>query len=504
MKPESIKQETMMSEIRLRFPPSPTGYLHIGGARTAIYNWLYAKKHNGRLILRIEDTDVERSTKESIDGIIDGLKWLGITWDEGPYFQSDHIKDHIAAADKLITTGHAYKCFCTKDELDAKRQAAVASKVTYQYDRTCLRLSPEEIARKQEENIPHVIRFKVPDSDGSVVFDDRVYGRVAKAYKDIEDFVIVRSNGTPLYLLSNVVDDIRDRITHIIRGQDGLGNTPRQILMYEALGAPVPVFAHMSLTLDPQKAKISKRSHGEVVTVQFYKENGFLPWALVNFLVLLGWSPASDQEIFSREDLINAYSLEGMKKANAIFNYTKDDPKFITDPKALSINAHYLRTMPLAELLPLVKKELVAAGLWQESYENEKRAWLMNTIDLIRSRFHTLKDFTGPGRAYFSDTYEMDPKPVKKNLGKHESIREWLGLLAGRFASLPDFNKEEAERVIRELAAELDIKAGILINGTRTVVTGQAAGPGLFDVLLAIGRDRVVARLQKFSRQGLS
>ena len=493
-----------MSEIRLRFPPSPTGYLHIGGARTAIYNWLYARKHNGKLILRIEDTDVERSTKESIAGIIDGLNWLGITWDEGPYFQSDHIKEHVATAHKLISTGHAYKCFCTKEELDTKRQAAVAAKITYKYDRSCLQLGQDEIARKEAENIPYVVRFRVPDGGGSVVFEDKVYGRIEKAYKDIEDFVIVRSNGTPLYLLSNVVDDIRDRITHIIRGQDGLGNTPRQVLIYEALGAPVPVFAHMSLTLDPQKAKISKRSHGEVVTVQFYKENGFLPWALVNFLVLLGWSPGSDQEIFSREELIDIYSLEGMNKANSIFNYTKDDPKFITDPKALSINAHYLRTMPIADLIPLVKKELLAANLWDDSYENDRKEWFISTIDLIRSRFHTLKDFTGPGRAYFSDTYEMDPNPVKKNLEKYDHIREWLGLLSERFAGLPEFNKEEAERVIRELADELAIKPGILINGTRTVVTGQAAGAGLFDVLMAIGRDRVISRLKNFNQQGLS
>ena len=500
----NLNQEKIMSEIRLRFPPSPTGYLHIGGARTAIYNWLYAKKHNGKLILRIEDTDVERSTKESIDGIIDGLNWLGITWDEGPYFQSDHLSEHIAAARKLISTGHAYKCFCTKEDLDAKRQTAVAAKMTYQYDRTCLNLSPEAIARKEAENIPHVIRFKVPDGGGSVVFEDKVYGRIEKAYADIEDFVIVRSNGTPLYLLSNVVDDIRDRITHIIRGQDGLGNTPRQILIYEALNAPVPVFAHMSLTLDPQKAKISKRSHGEVVTVQFYKENGFLPWALVNFLVLLGWSPGSDQEIFSREELIDIYSLEGMNKANSIFNYSKDDPKFITDPKALSINAHYLRTMPIAALVPLVKKELTADGLWDDAYEGAQKEWFLHTIDLIRSRFHTLKDFSGPGRAYFSDTFTLDPQPVKKNLEKFEHIQEWLGLLAERFEQLNAFTREEAERVTRELADELGIKAGILINGTRTVVTGQAAGAGLFDVLMAIGRDRVIARLKKFSQQGLS
>jgi len=490
-----------MSEIRLRFPPSPTGYLHIGGARTAIYNWLYARKHDGRLILRIEDTDVERSTKESIEGIINGLEWLGIDWDEGPYFQSEYIKEHLETAQKLIDSGHAYKCFCTKEELDQKREAAMAAKITYQYDRTCLKLSREEIGAREAENVPHVIRFKVPDGDGSVVFEDKVYGRIERKYRDIEDFVIVRSNGMPLYLLSNVVDDIRDRITHIIRGQDGLGNTPRQILIYKALEAPIPVFAHMSLTLDPAKAKISKRSHGEVVTVQFYKENGFLPWALVNFLALLGWSPGDDREFFTREELVEAFSLEGMNKANSIFNYQKDHPKFITDPKALSINGHYLQTMPLEELAPLVKEILRNADLWDDAYEKDQKEWFLATVDMIRSRFHVLTDFAGPGRAYFSDEYEMDPKPVKKNLTKHEKIGEWLGQLAKRYESLPDFNKEDVERITRELADELEIKPGILINGTRTVVTGQAAGAGIFDVLMAIGRERVIARLKRFSSQ---
>lgn len=488
-----------MSEVRVRFPPSPTGYLHIGGARTAIYNWLFARKHGGKLILRIEDTDTDRSTSESVDGILNGLKWLGIDWDEGPYFQSDYAAEHIAAAKQLINSGHAYKCFCTKEESEAKREAAIAAKVTYQYDRTCCRLTPSEVAAKEAQAVPFVIRFKVPDRPGRLIFTDRVCGRIERAYKDIEDFVIVRSNGNPLYLLCNVVDDIRDRITHIIRGQDHLTNTTRQILLYEALGAQTPEFAHMSLTLDPQKAKISKRSHGEVVTVQFYRDRGFLPWALSNFLVLLGWSSSDDREIFSREELIEAFTLEGLSKAHAVFNYHKGDPKFFTDPKALNINAHYLRTIPVADLAPLVREELMAAGLWEDAYDDEKRQWLMDTIDLIRSRFHTIKDFTGPGRAYFSDVYSFDPAPVKKNISKHAKISEWLAMLAEHYERLENFSKEETERATRALATELDINPGILINGTRTVVTGQAAGAGLFDVLVAIGRERVVHRLRNMT-----
>ncbi|MCK5436959.1 MAG: glutamate--tRNA ligase [Desulfobulbaceae bacterium] len=486
-----------MAEVRVRFPPSPTGYLHIGGARTAIYNWLFARKHNGKFILRIEDTDTERSTQESIDGILNGLKWLGIFWDEGPYFQSEFANEHIETADKLLASGHAYKCFCTKEELESKREAAAAAKGDYRYDRTCRNLTSEQVAAKEEQGLPYVVRFKVADSDGTVGFTDKVLGRIERAYDDIEDFVIVRSNGKPLYLLCNVVDDIRDRITHVIRGQDGVTNTPRQILIYEALGAEVPEFAHMPLTLDLNKAKISKRKHGEIVAVHFYRENGFLPWALCNFLVLLGWSTSDDREIFSREELIETFSLGRINKSNSVFNYRKGDPKFITDPKALNINAHYLRTMPIEELGPLVKEELIKAGLWEDSYDDEKKGWFLATLDLIRSRFHTLKDFVKGGLPYFSDDYPLDPKSVKKNIKKNPGLKEWLPLLAHRFEEISDFSKQETERVTRELAEELEIKPGILINGMRTIVTGLPAGPGLFDVLIAVGRDRVIERMKK-------
>jgi glutamyl-tRNA synthetase len=486
-----------MSEVRVRFPPSPTGYLHIGGARTAIYNWLFARKHHGTFILRIEDTDVERSTQESIQGIIDGLEWLGIDWDEGPYFQTDHAAEHVAAANRLVAEGRAYKCFCTKEELEEKRRKAVAAKADYKYDRTCRDLSASEIMAREKDGLPAVVRFKVPDRPGTVSFEDQVYGLVERAYVDIEDFVILRSNGTPLYLLSNVVDDMRDRITHVIRGQDGLTNTPRQILLYEGLGGKLPVFAHMPLTLDLHRAKISKRSHGEVVAVQFYRDHGFIPWALANFLVLLGWSSGDDREIFSREELIESFSLDGITRANSIFNYRAGDPKFFTDPKALSINAHYLRTMPLEKLGDMVSEELKKDGLWNPQYAGEKKEWFLAAIDLIRSRFHTLKDFTSMGRAYFADDYEVEAQAVAKNLLKEEGLKEWLTLLADRYQQLPVFSREETEKTLRELAAELNVKPGLLINGARTVITGRLAGPGMFEVLEIIGRESVVARLRK-------
>ncbi|GBE51793.1 glutamate--tRNA ligase [bacterium BMS3Bbin14] len=485
-----------MTEVRVRFPPSPTGYLHIGGARTALMNWLYARKTGGKLILRIEDTDAERSTRESIDGILDGLTWLGLDWDEGPYFQTDFAADHLAAADRLLQSGHAYKCFCTKEELDRKRQALLAAKQDIRYDGTCRELTPEQIAAKEQQGLPFVVRFKVPRQSGTVAYDDRVLGRIERRYDDIEDFVIVRSNGKPLYLLCNVVDDIRDRISHVIRGQDHMSNTTRQVLLYEALGAPVPVFVHMPLTLDQQKRKISKRSHGEIVAVQFYRDHGFIPWALCNFLILLGWNPGTEQEIFSREELIEAFSLERIGKVNSVFNYRKDDPKFFTDPKAISINAHYLHTMPIEELGQLVKQDFQAQGLWDDAYDQDRRDWYLSTLDLIRGRFHTTKDFATMGRAYFADDYTIEQKPLKKNILKHPDLRTWLPMLAQRFAALDTFDQQSAETAARELAAELGVKPGIIINGMRTVLTGQLAGPGMFDILVALGRDRVIDRLK--------
>lgn len=486
-----------MEEVRVRFPPSPTGYLHIGGARTALFNWLFAKKYHGKLILRIEDTDEERSTQASINGIIDGLQWLGLDWDEGPYFQTEYSADHIQAANRLLTMGHAYPCFCSKDELERKREQAMrANKRESGYDGTCRHLSDEVIREKKAQGLPFVIRFKVPERQGTLFYDDEVLGRIERAYAEIEDFVIVRSNGKPLYLLCNVVDDIRDRISHIIRGQDHMTNTTRQVLLYEALGARLPVFAHMPLTLDLQKRKISKRSHGEVVSVQFYRDKGFLPWAVCNFLCLLGWNPGTDQEIFSREELIEAFSLSRMSRVNSVFNYKPGDPKFFTDPKLIAINEQYLRTMELDQLGQLVRNELEAENLWDPAYTGNRLDWYLATLDMIRDRFHTLKDFTTTGRAYFSETYTIDPKPLAKNLLKYPDLKTWLPQLAERYASLEEFSTTETERVCRQLADELQIKPGVLINAMRTVLTGQLAGPSMFDIIITLGRDTVTTRLR--------
>lgn len=485
-----------MQEIRLRFPPSPTGYLHIGGARTALYNWLYVKKTGGKLILRIEDTDEDRSSKASIDGIIDGLNWLGIDWDEGPYFQSDFFDDHRLAAQRLVEEGKAYPCFCTKEVLEQKREAALAAKQNVGYDGTCRHLRPEQIRAEQLAGTPYVIRFRVPERDGKIGYDDEVLGRIESSYREIDDFVIVRSNGSPLYLLCNVVDDIRDRISHVVRGQDHMTNTIKQLLLYEALDAPVPVFAHMPLTLDTKRAKISKRSHGEVVAVQFYREHGFIPWALNNFLVLLGWSPGDDREIFSKDELIEAFSLDRINRSASIFNYRQGDPKFFTDPKAIAINEHYLRTMEIEELAVLVKEELLRHQLYDPAYDGDRRPWFLDTLELIRGRFHTINDFATMGRAYFSDDFPIEEKALNKNVLKHPGLQQWLPQLADGYEKLANFTLAETERLARECAEAAEVKPGVIINGMRAVVTGQLAGPSMFDILLAIGQEKVVKRLR--------
>jgi glutamyl-tRNA synthetase len=487
-------------DVVVRFAPSPTGYLHVGGARTAIFNWLYAKQKGGKFILRIEDTDEERSTEESIQGIIEGLKWLGITWDEGPYFQSGFVKEHLAAAEKLIESGGAYKCFCSREELERKREEAKEKKRPIKYDGTCRHLGVQEIAEKESQGIPFAVRLKLPREGGAVSFSDVVYGTIEKKLEDLDDFVIVRSNGRPLYVLSNAVDDIRDGVTHIIRGQDGLANTPKQILIYKALGASLPEFVHMPLALDPKKAKISKRRHGELVAIQFYRENGFLPWAMVNFLVLLGWSTTDSRQIFSRKELIDAFSLEGISRSNCIFDVRKDDPKFITDPKAISINSHYLRNLPTEELAPYVKKELEKAGIWDPEFDKARKGWFLDTMELIRSRYSLLTDFVNLGRAYFSDDYPLDQTALRKNVLNQKEFVQALPLIADRLEALEDLDREETEGVLRTTSNELGIKPGTLINGMRTLVTGHAVGPGFIEVLLTLGKERVVERLRNGSR----
>jgi len=490
----------MTDTVRVRFAPSPTGYLHLGGARTALFNWLFARRHGGVFILRIEDTDVQRSSEEMVQGILEGMHWLTLDADEGPFFQSSFVEQHRAAARKLVEAGKAYYDFTPKEQTDDRTvKARILDRARDQASGKDLNpyrdLPVEEALARIASGEPAAIRLRVPER-GVSRFDDIVYGSQERDYADIEDLVLIRSDGHPLYNLSVVVDDIEMRITHVIRGQDHLTNTHKQVLIYEALGAPVPRFAHLPLIMAPGKIKLSKRKHGEVVSVTTYRDRGFISDALVNFLALLGWSPGTDQEIMPRPELIEKFSLEAVNKSAAIFNFSENDPRDWTDPKALWMNAEYLRAMPIEALVPMVSAQLKKFGLWRDEYQTEKSEWLARTVDLLRARYRTTQDFATLGRPYFSDQFEYEADAIKKNL-KDERTKDLLTGLADRLALVGDFTHEAAESVLRDYANEQGVKAGLLINASRTALTGQAVGPGMFDIMITLGRDRTVDRLKR-------
>lgn len=489
--------------VRVRFAPSPTGYLHIGAARSALFNWLFARKVGGKFLLRIEDTDLQRSTEESTRSILEGLQWLELDYDEDLVFQSANAPQHRAAANRLVKEGKAYRDFTPKEQRDdrdvkkgiADRARAQAAEGVNHRGNPYRDLPQEESDRRAAAGEPFAVRLKVP-VQGQTKFDDIVYGPQERSYSEIEDLVLLRSDGHPLYNLSVVIDDIEMGITHVIRGQDHLTNTHKQVLLYEALGAKVPQFAHLPLILAPNKGKLSKRKHGEVVSLTTYRDRGFVPAAFRNFLALLGWSPPEGKEILSKEELVQNFSLEGIGRANAIFNFHEHDPRHWTDDKALWMNAEYIRTMPLDELLPMVKAELRANKLWREEYDEEDQEWLIKTVDLIRRRFFTLKDFSAQGRAYFSDDFDFEEAAVNKNLRKEPRLRELLTGLADKLELVEPFNAETSEAALRAFADEAGVKAGLLINGSRTMLTGQAVGPSMFEIFDVLGRDVSVERLR--------
>ena len=489
--------------VRVRFAPSPTGYLHIGAARSALFNWLYARKTGGKFLLRIEDTDLQRSTEESTRSIIEGLEWLELDYDEDLVFQSNNAPQHRAAAERLLEEGKAYRDFTPKEQRDDKsvkehiatRAREQAAEGMDHRSNPYRDLSTEESDARAASGEPFAIRLKVRKT-GQTRFDDIVYGPQERDYSEIEDLVLLRSDGHPLYNLSVVIDDIEMGITHVIRGQDHLTNTHKQILLYEALGEPAPRFAHLPLILAPNKGKLSKRKHGEVVSLTTYRDRGFVPAAFRNFLALLGWSPPEGREILSKEELVEQFSLEGIGRANAIFNFHESDPRRWTDDKALWMNAEYIRTMPIEELLPMVKAELRANRLWREEYEDDDREWFVKTVDLIRQRYFTLKDFSAQGRAYFSDDFDFEEGAVDKNLRKEPRLRELLRGLADHLESVEPFNEETAEATLREYAHDSGVKAGLLINGSRTMLTGQAVGPSMFEIFDVLGKEASVERLR--------
>ena len=492
-----------MSQIRVRFAPSPTGYLHVGGARTALFNWLFARRHGGVFILRIEDTDLQRSSTAMVEGILQGMEWLGLDYDEGPFFQSDYVEQHRAAAHRLLDTGWAYRDFTPKAE---RTDAEVKQQISEAARQPAL-LNPWRDTPRAESDAraaagePHVIRFKVPQ-EGKTSFVDSVFGLQERECREIEDLILLRTDGHPLYNLCVVIDDIEMGITHVIRGQDHLMNTHKQILIYQALGKPVPMFAHLPLILAPSKEKLSKRKHGEIVSVTAYRDRGFIPEAFLNFLALLGWAPDSaefrDREIFSRAELIEHFSLDRIHKSNAVFNFNEGDERNWTDQKALWMNGEYIKSMPLEELLPLVRVELEKACLWNDEFDGVRRAEILRTLGILRDRYRTLTDFATLGRPYIVDglDFTYDEAAVAKNLRKDPALATLLPALADQFATLDEFTHESTEAALRAFAEQQGVKAGLLINGSRTALTGQSVGPGMFDVFVAIGQSRTVERLR--------
>jgi glutamyl-tRNA synthetase len=496
--------------VRVRFAPSPTGYLHVGATRAALFNYLFARQKGGKFLLRIEDTDLARSTDESTRSILEGLAWIGLEPDEEIVFQSNSADKHRAAAHRLLEEGMAYRDFTPKEaKTDGSVKQAIVERARENTARSMRDnpyrdLSKEESVARAAAGEPFATRLKVPES-GKTEFVDGVFGHQERDYSDTEDLVLLRSDGHPLYNLAVVCDDIEMGITDVIRGQDHLTNTHKQVLIYEALGVTPPNFAHLPLILAPGGKKLSKRIHGEIVSLTTYRDAGFVAAAFRNFLALLGWSAGEEREIYSLEELIEKFSLQGVHRSSAIFNYEPNNPKRWTDDKAIWMNAEYIRTMLLADLLPLVKAELKSAKLWREEFEDDELDCFEKTIDLIRHRFFTLKDFSQQGRAYFSEDFDFDPAAVDKNLRKFPDLERWLPELADRFdnefgvsadTSNTHFSEENIEKVVKSFTEEKGTKLGVIMNGARTLLTGVAVGPSMLSVFETIGRDRSVMRLR--------
>ena len=474
---------------RVRFAPSPTGYLHVGGARTALFNWLFARHENGTLILRIEDTDIERNKPELVDGILAGLRWLGIEWDEGPFFQSQRLDIYRQAAGRILSSGAAFACYCKGssyaggDHAEEGEGDDEGPKSVKAAPCPCRDLSEADRAAREKDGIPRAIRFRTPRT-GTTTFEDAVFGTREFQNADIEDFVLLRSNGLPTYQLSVVVDDIDMRITHIIRGADHLSNTPKQVLIYRALGAVPPVFAHVPLILGADRTRLSKR-HG-ATSVGSYADEGFLPEAFRNFLALLGWSPGDDSEYLRTPELVERFSLSGVSRTNAIFDRAKLE----------WFNTQYLQKPPVEELLPYVEAELKRAGIWKDSPASRDAAWFARAVDLIRPRTRLLTDFSTWARAFFTDDFDYD-REARKKFWKDERLQGMLEKLASALEALPDWNHDACDAALRVLAAAEGVKAGLLINATRVAIVGRAVAPPLFETMVVLGKERVVTRLRR-------
>ncbi len=463
--------------VRVRFAPSPTGFLHIGGVRTALFNWLFARQQQGTFILRIEDTDQSRSTEESIQAILDGLNWLGLDWDEGPIRQSERMELYQCHAMALLDADRAYWCVCTAEELDARRKQAEAEGLSPRYDGRCRDL---HLTNSSGEA---ALRFKAP-REGQTVVDDLIKGEIVFDNGVLDDLIIVRSNGYPTYNFSVVVDDALMRVTHVVRGDDHLTNTPRQIPIFEALGFSVPQFGHLPMILGSDKTRLSKR-HG-ATSVMAYKEMGYLPEAMVNYLVRLGWSHG-DQEVFERRELISKFSWKNVQTSPAVFN----------PEKLLWLNAEHIKTSPPERVAEALIPLLEAAGL-SEEVKAVSTAWLAQLVILVKERTKTLVEMVEWVRPYFGPAVAIDADAAKKFLTP--AVAPVLAKLVTRFECLPTFSKQEWEQTFKTLVEEEGLKMGHLAQPVRVALTGRTASPGLFDVMEVLGRNRTLSRL----REGLA
>jgi glutamyl-tRNA synthetase len=468
---------------RLRFAPSPTGYLHVGGARTALFNWLYAKHFGGQFLLRIEDTDRARSTEASTRAIFEGLGWLGLGWDEEVVFQGAAVDQHRADANRLLERGAAYRCFCTPEELDERRKAAEAAGGAFKYDRRCDRLPADEVERRVAGGMPFVTRFRVPD--GSTSWDDLVHDRITFPNDAIEDFVILRSDGTPIYNLAVVSDDIAMAITLVMRGDDHISNTPKQIMLYEALGAELPTFAHLPMIHGTDGKKLSKR-HG-ATAVGDYEHMGILAEAMRNFLALLGWSPGGDREIMTLDEMVALFTTDGLQKKAAVF-----------DPKKLEwMNGQHLMLLSLEEVVARVRGPLVAAGLATAADVDARPEWYARLIDLLRIRSRTIDELVQQTPPYLGDAITLDPDAVAKHWMKDPATSAaLLGDTRDALAALPEWAAAPMEETLRAVAERRGVGAGKLFQPLRVALVGSAASPGIFDVLELLGRERSLRRLE--------
>jgi len=475
--------------VRVRFAPSPTGYLHVGGARTALFNWLFARHQGGTFILRVEDTDIERNRPELVEGILDGLRWLGLDWDEGPFHQSARLAGYRAAAEQLLASGAAYLCYCAPEKYaggdTAEDEDAEAKPERRRITRcACRDGKPADASQKP------AVRFRVPLGE-TTGFEDAVFGAREVSNDEIEDFVLLRSprggaseSALPTYQLGAVVDDIEMRITHVIRGADHISNTPKQVLLYRALGAPPPIFAHVPLILGSDRTRLSKR-HG-ATSVGSYRDVGFLPEAFRNFLGLLGWSPGGDVEFLRTQELVERFALTGVSRTNAVFDGAKLE----------WFNQQYLQKLPIEELLPSIQQELERSKLWRPQWAASEKEWFARTVDLLRPRTRLLPDFSTWARAFFSEDFAYDAAATEK-FWKDERLPDLLARLADSLAALPEWTHDACDHALRTLAETSGVKAGLLINATRVALVGQAVAPPLFDTMVVLGGERVIARLRR-------